>query len=78
MKSICWAFYYFCFGVFWNLCDISFNTQGIEVERLYGKTIMATFHGGWSLGACAGALIGFVKFCHHLMMLSGHSYHGAL
>lgn len=50
----------FCFGVFWNLCDISFNTQGIEVERLYGKTIMATFHGGWSLGACAGALIGFV------------------
>ena len=48
------------FGVFWNLCDISFNTQGIEVERLYGKTIMATFHGGWSLGACTGALIGFV------------------
>lgn len=54
------GFLLFCFGVFWNLCDISFNTQGIEVERLYGKTIMATFHGGWSLGACAGALIGFV------------------
>ena len=37
------GFLLFCFGVFWNLCDISFNTQGIEVERLYGKTIMATF-----------------------------------
>lgn len=61
------GFLLFCFGVFWNLCDISFNTQGIEVERLYGKTIMATFHGGWSLGACAGALIGFV------MILTGVS-----
>lgn len=50
----------FSFGVFWNLCDISFNTQGIEVERIYGKTIMATFHGGWSLGACTGALVGFI------------------
>ncbi len=28
---------------------------------------MATFHGGWSLGACAGALIGFV------MILAGVS-----
>lgn len=61
------GFLLFCFGVFWNLCDISFNTQGIEVERLYGKTIMASFHGGWSLGACAGALIGFV------MILTGIS-----
>ena len=52
--------YLFCFGVFWNLCDISLNTQGIGIERLYGRTIMASFHGGWSLAACFGALIGFV------------------
>lgn len=50
----------FCFGVCWNLCDISLNTQGIGVERLYGRTIMASFHGGWSLAACLGALIGFI------------------
>lgn len=50
----------FFFGVFWNLCDISLNTQAIGIERLYGKTIMATFHGGWSLAACMGALIGFI------------------
>ena len=66
------GFLLFCFGVFWNLCDISFNTQGIEVERFYGKTIMATFHGGWSLGACAGALIGFV------MILAGVSPSGII
>lgn len=56
----------FCFGVFWNLCDISFNTQGIEVERIYGKNIMATFHGGWSLGACTGALIGFLMILSNI------------
>ena len=50
----------FCFGVFWNLCDISLNTQAIGIERRHGKTIMATFHGGWSLAACLGALIGFI------------------
>lgn len=50
----------FGFGVFWNLCDISLNTQGIGIERVYGRTIMATFHGGWSLAACVGALIGFI------------------
>ncbi|WP_099463775.1 MFS transporter [Parabacteroides provencensis] len=55
----------FCFGVFWNLCDISLNTQGIGIERLYGRTIMASFHGGWSLAACFGALIGFI------MIISG-------
>lgn len=57
----------FAFGVFWNLCDISLNTQGIGIERLYGRTIMASFHGGWSLAACLGALIGFI------MIVSGIS-----
>ena len=49
----------FFFGVFWNMCDISLNTQGIVIERLFGRTIMASFHGGWSLAACLGAVIGF-------------------
>lgn len=47
------------FGIFWNLTDISLNTQAIGVEKLYGRTIMATFHGAWSLAACIGAVIGF-------------------
>lgn len=50
----------FLFGTFWNLTDISLNTQGIDIERVFGKTIMGAFHGGWSSGACAGALIGFL------------------
>lgn len=48
------------FGIFWNMTDISLNTQAIEVERMYGRTIIATFHAGWSIAACIGALIGFL------------------
>lgn len=47
------------FGTFWNMTDISLNTQAIEVERIYGKTIIATFHASWSIAACVGAVIGF-------------------
>lgn len=50
----------FLFGIFWNMTDISLNTQAIEVERIYGKSIIATFHAGWSVSACIGALIGFI------------------
>lgn len=54
------GFCLFLFGVFWNLTDISLNTQGIDIERVFGKTIMGAFHGAWSLAACIGALIGFL------------------
>ncbi len=50
----------FLFGVSGNMCNISVNTQGIEAERLYGRPIMASFHGGWSLAGFTGALIGLI------------------
>ena len=50
----------FLFGVFGNMCNISVNTQGIAAERLYGRPIMASFHGGWSLAGFTGALIGLL------------------
>lgn len=68
----------FSFGVFWNLCDISLNTQAIAVERLYGRTIMASFHGGWSLAACLGALIGFVMIVSDISPLMHFSLITAL
>ena len=73
------GFLLFCFGVCWNLCDISFNTQGIEVERLYGKTIMATFHGGWSLGACTGDRFCYdmVGSCSRLALYADICYHSS-
>lgn len=50
----------FLFGMFWNMTDISLNTQSIEVERIYGKAIIATFHASWSIAAVIGALVGYL------------------
>jgi len=63
----------FLFGMFANLCGISINTQGVGVERLYKRSIMASFHGVWSLAGFTGGLLStfmvgyevspFVHFC---------------
>lgn len=50
----------FLFGLAGNLSNISINTQGVATERLYGRPIMASFHGGWSLAGFTGALIGLL------------------
>lgn len=48
----------FFFGIFGNLYNISANTQAVGVESLYQRSIMATFHGIWSLAGFSGAAIG--------------------
>jgi len=48
------------FGIAGNLCNISVNTQGIAVEKMYEKSIMTSFHGAWSIAGFAGALIGLI------------------
>lgn len=50
----------FLFGLTGNLCNISINTQGVAAERLYQRSIMASFHGGWSLAGFTGALVGLL------------------
>lgn len=47
----------FLFGVFGNLSNISINTQAVGVERLYRRSIMASFHGLWSLAGFLGGLV---------------------
>ena len=63
----------FAFGLLGNLCNISVNTQAVGVESLYGRSIMASFHGIWSLAGFSGAAVGtflvsknispFIHFC---------------
>ena len=38
--------------------DIAMNAHGMRVERRYGRSIMNSYHGWWSLGAVAGGLFG--------------------
>lgn len=46
------------FGICSNACNISINTQGVDVEKIYNRSIMSSFHGAWSLAGFTGALIG--------------------
>ena len=54
------------FGISGNLCNISINTQGVAAEKLYQRSIMASFHGGWSLAGFAGALVGISMINLHI------------
>lgn len=54
------ALFLFLWGVIGNMCNISLNTQGVVAEQAYGKPIMSSFHGAWSLGGFTGALLGLV------------------
>ncbi len=65
----------FLFGLLGNMMNISVNTQAVAVEELYGKSIMASFHGIWSLagftGAAVGTLmisLGFIPLQHFLIV----------
>lgn len=49
------------FGMAANLHNISINTQAVDVEAVYGRSVMSSFHGVWSLsGFCGGILSGFL------------------
>jgi MFS family permease len=48
----------FCFGASRNLLNISANAQSIGVQALYDRSIIARFHGIWSLAGFGGAALG--------------------
>lgn len=47
------------FGCASNITNIAMNTQAVSVEAEYGRPVMASFHGYWSLAGFAGAAIGW-------------------
>jgi MFS family permease len=56
----------FIFGISGNMCNISVNTQAVNAEALYGKPIMASFHGVWSTSGFTGALTGLLMMRLHV------------
>jgi MFS family permease len=67
----------FTFGIGGNMLNISINTQAVGTEALYGRTIMASYHGLWSLagfsGAATGTLmvgLGIVPYRHFFVITS--------
>lgn len=67
----------FIFGMGGNLLNISINTQAIGTEAIYGRSIMASYHGLWSLAGFSGAFlggffisVGWVPWQHFLVIMS--------
>ncbi len=48
------------FGMAGNTSNIAVNTQAVGVEALYQRSIMASFHGLWSLAGFTGAAVGTI------------------
>ena len=59
------------FGAARNILNLSMNAHAIEVQRLYPKSIMTTFHAVWSLAGFAGAGLGYAMVTQHI----APSYH---
>ncbi|RZL02337.1 MAG: MFS transporter, partial [Hymenobacter sp.] len=55
------------FGLGSNLANISVNTQAVGVEALYGRSILASFHGIWSLAGFIGASLGTLMIAWHVV-----------
>ncbi|WP_046246756.1 MFS transporter [Hymenobacter terrenus] len=66
----------FCFGSSRNLLNLSMNAQSVGVQSLYERSIIASFHGIWSVAGFAaaglgGLLIGrSVPTTHHFVAVS--------
>jgi predicted MFS family arabinose efflux permease len=44
------------FGAAAGLADMGMNAEGVLVETLYGRSVMSSFHGFWSVGVLAGSM----------------------
>jgi MFS family permease len=47
----------FAYGVAAAAVDVSMNAEGVVVERAYARPLMSSFHGMWSVGLLAGAVV---------------------
>jgi MFS family permease len=65
------------FGMAGNIANIAINTQAVGVEAKYGRSIMASFHGLWSLAGFTAAGIGAFMIgeniipSRHFLMITG-------
>lgn len=45
------------YGATAGLADVAMNAQAVIVEERYGRSVMSSFHGFWSLGGLAGSAL---------------------
>lgn len=54
------------FGASRNIFNLSINAQSLEVQKLYTKSIITSFHAIWSLAGFTGAGLGYVMVTQHI------------
>lgn len=54
------AVLFFACGAIDAVVDVAQNAHGLRVQRRYGRSIVSSFHGLWSIGAVIGGVIGSV------------------
>ena len=57
----------FLLGLVANLHNLSVNTQAVGLEKEYGRSIMGTFHGCWSLAGFASGIVGSFMAAHSIV-----------
>jgi MFS family permease len=48
----------FVSGAMDSITDVAQNSHGLRVQRLYGRSILNSFHAVWSIGAVTGGVLG--------------------
>ncbi|WP_201371710.1 MFS transporter [Ktedonobacter robiniae] len=57
------------FGASFGSVNVAMNTQGVAVERCYGRSIFSSFHACYSIGGLTGALVGGLMATHDIAPL---------
>jgi HAD superfamily hydrolase (TIGR01509 family) len=65
----------FAFGAAFGAINVSANAQGLALERLYGRSILSSFHAAFSGGGLFGAGLGALAAA---IGISPHAHFGAL
>lgn len=63
---ILYAVMFFSGGAFDSVTDVGQNAHGLRVQKLYGRSIINSFHAAWSIGAVAGGLMGSLATSLHI------------
>ena len=57
------------FGASFGSVNVAMNTQGVAVERHYGRSIFSSFHASYSIGGLSGSLVGGLMAAHDVALL---------
>lgn len=64
----------FAFGMAANINNIAVNTQAVSLEHIYGRSIMGSLHGTWSLAGFFGGLVGAAAVASSMSVMAHFAF----